>query len=67
MSRNLGQSSGRKERRELLNKPREFNNRKTFKMKIVNWGRGQIKKYVPRVQFEYNFKLKRIIKIIHWD
>ncbi|MAM27455.1 MAG: hypothetical protein CMC13_00375 [Flavobacteriaceae bacterium] len=66
MSRNLGQSSGRKERREILNKPREFNNRNTYKMKVVNWGRGQIKRYVPNIQLVFNWKKMEVVKITHW-
>jgi hypothetical protein len=46
--RNLGEN--RKERRQKYNEAREFNNRNTFPLVVVPFGKGKFYKYTKRVQ-----------------
>lgn len=66
MSKARGQSSARSDRRKHLHKNRDINNGDTYKMRVINWGRGKIVKYTPRFQYEVD-KKGRLIKIVHWD
>ncbi len=46
----INTAMNRKARREILNKKREFNNRKTFPLVVVGYGKGKFYKYTKRIQ-----------------